>query len=111
MIREDFLLRMIQRLAEVIGRIMGLAKAGQTDEALRALEDEKRAQLGMPGEMLNRLPPEELARVLGPEKSMILAALLDAEADIARMSGDVERGKERGLRANAVRAAAGLPLR
>lgn len=109
MIREDFLLRMIQRLAELIGRVMGLAREGRMEEATAALEEARRSQLGMPGEMLERLDPTEVARVLGAEKSMILAALLDAEADLARMRNDPARERERNERADAVRVAAGLP--
>ncbi len=109
MIREDFLLRMIQRLAEIIGRVLGLAKEGRIDEATAALEDAMRAQLGMPSEMLDRLPSDEVARVLGPEKSMILAALLDAEAELAGMRKDPARARERNERADAVRVSAGLP--
>ena len=109
MIREDFLLRAIQRLAEIIGRVLGLAKEGRMDEATAALEAETRAQLGMPSEMLDRLPPNEVARVLGAEKSMILAALLDAEAELARMQKNPARARERNERADAIRVSAGLP--
>jgi hypothetical protein len=111
MIREDFLLRLIQQLAEVIGRAMGLARKGRTEEAERALDEATNTHVGMPRAMLNKLAPEELARVLGPEKCMVVAALLDAEADIAKLTADEGRAAVLIARANAIRIAAGLPVK
>jgi hypothetical protein len=102
MIRNDFLLRLIQQLAEVIGRALGLAKKGQTEEARRLLDEQLRAHVGMPWAMLDKLPPEEIARLLGAEKCMIIAVILDARAD-------VENDPTLRMRANAIRSAAGLP--
>jgi hypothetical protein len=101
-IRNDFLLRLIQQLAEVIGRALGLAKKGQTEEARRLLDDQLRTHVGMPWAMLDKLPPEEIARLLGPEKCMIIAVILDARAD-------VEHDPTLRVRASAIRGAAGLP--
>lgn len=103
MIRQDYLMRMIQQLAELIGRAMGLAKKGRTEEAEQVLDEALATHIGMPRAMLDKLPPEEIARLLGPEKSMVVAAILDAEAQI---HGDRARGE----RANAIRSAAGLPV-
>lgn len=102
MIRQDFLLRLIQQLAELIGRAVGLAKKGRVEEAERELDDAAATHVGMTRAMLDRLPPEEIARLLGAEKSMVIAAILDAEAQIR---GDATRS----ARANAIRVAAGLP--
>lgn len=102
MIRQDFLLRLIQQLAELIGRAIGLAKKGRVEEAEQVLDDTASTHVGMTRAMLDRLPPEEIARLLGAEKSMVVAAILDAEAQIR---GDATRKH----RANAIRLAAGLP--
>ena len=110
MIRDDFLMRSIKQLADAIGRIMKLAKEGQGDEAAKELEEATRAHLGMPGAMLDRLPPEEVVRTLNVEKSMIVAALLDAEGDLAAHRGDAARATERRARADAIRRVAGLPV-
>lgn len=111
MIREDFLLRLIQQLAEVIGRAMGLARTGKTEEAERALDEAANTHVGMPRAMLEKLPPAEIARLLGAEKSMVVAALLDAEADIAALAADESRALVLRGRADAVRVAAGLPTK
>jgi hypothetical protein len=104
MIRDDFLMRMIRQLAEVIARITGLAKAGRSYEAERALEEACGSFVGMPKAMIDKLDPETIAKTLGPEKAMIIAALLDAEASLEKSDA-----AERRARAAAVRAAAGLP--
>ena len=101
-IRNDFLMRLIQQLAETIGRALGLAKKGQTEEAQKLLDEALRTHVGMPYSMLEKLPPEEIARLLGPEKCMIIAAILDARAE-------VDRAPELAVRAAAIRQAAGLP--
>lgn len=106
MIREDFLIRMIKQLAEVIARIMGLVKEAKYDEATAALEDAYRSFVGMPRSMLDRLDPETVVRTVGAEKAMIIAALLDAEATMPGVDGGA-----RAARANAIRVAAGLPTK
>lgn len=110
MIRDDFLMRAIKKLADAIGRIMKMAREGRAEEATTALEDETRAQLGMPGAMLDRLPPEQIVQTFNVEKSMIVAALLDADAELALLRGDSARVTERRDRADAIRRAAGLPV-
>ena len=110
MIREDFLMRMIRRLAELIGRALGLARNGQHEEAELAIEDIYKTELGMTRDMVERLDPATVARTLGAEKSMIVASLLDAEAQLAELAADETRASLRRSRASAIRAAAGIPM-
>jgi len=95
MLRDDFLMRTIRQLAEVIARIAGLRKEGKHDEATAALEAAYHSHVGMPKAMIDKLDAATVAATFGGEKSMIIAALLDAEG--------------RSERANEIRAAAGLP--
>jgi hypothetical protein len=106
MLREDFVMRMIRQLAEVIARIAGFTREGKHDDAAAALEEAYRSHLGMPKSMVDRLDAETVARTLGAEKSMIVAALLDAEATMH--GADVAA---RAARANQIRTAAGLPAK
>lgn len=103
MLRDDFLMRTIRQLAEVIARIAGLTKEGKHDDALAALDGAYHAHVGMPKAMVDRLDPATVAVTFGPEKSMVIAALLDAESS---MRGGTPA---RSVRANAIRTAAGLP--
>jgi hypothetical protein len=109
-LRDDFLMRMIQRLVELIARAVGLAKKGRHDEAEEAIEEIYKSEIGMPRDMLEKLAPATIASTLGSEKSMLIAALLDAEAQLAELQGDLVRVADRNARADAIRAAAGLPL-
>ncbi|MGZ3421553.1 MAG: hypothetical protein ACXWUG_10875 [Polyangiales bacterium] len=110
MLRDDFLMRMIRRLGDLIGRAMGLAKKGRHDEAEIAIVEIYKTEVGVPRDMLDRLDPKTVASTLGSEKSMIVAALLDAEAQLAKLAGNEQRAVERLARANAIRVAAGLPV-
>ena len=110
MLRDDFLMRLIARVGELISRALRLAKQGKHDEAGDTLEDAYKKELGMPRAMLDRLDAATAARTLGGEKSVVLAALLDAEAELAQLAGNEASARERRQRANAVRVAAGLPV-
>lgn len=110
MLRDDFLVRMIRRLGDLIGRAIGLARGGKHDEAQEAVAEIYKSELGMPRDMLEKLDAQTVASTFGAEKSMIIAALLDAEAQLASFAGDRARATERGTRANAIRSAAGLPV-
>jgi hypothetical protein len=110
MLRDDFLMRMIRRLGDLIGRAMGLAKKGQHEEAELAIVEIYKTEVGMPRDMLERLDAKTVASTLGAEKSMIVAALLDAEAQLAKLAGNDTHAAERQERANAIRLAAGLPV-
>lgn len=110
MLRDDFLMRLITRIGDLIARAIRLAKQGKHDEATRSIEDAYKNELGMPRAMLDRLDAATAARTLGGEKSVVLAALLDAEAQLAQLAGDDACALERRQRANALRVAAGLPV-
>lgn len=110
MLRDDFLMRLIRRIGDLIGRAIGLARQGQHEEAERAIEDAYKNELGMPRAMLDRLDPQTVARTLGGEKSVVVTALLDAEAQLSELAGDEARATERRARANEIRTAAGLPV-
>jgi hypothetical protein len=110
MLRDDFLMRMIQRLGDLLRRAIELARKGKAEEADQALEEIYKTEVGMPREMLDRLEPRTLASTVGAEKSMVVAAVLDSEAELAELAGDATRAANRRARARAVRVAAGLPV-
>ena len=103
MIRQDFLERMIRQIAETIAAALRLAKEGKHEQAITSVEDAYRTYLGMPKTMVDRLDPATVVSTFGPEKAIVIAALLDGEAKI-----DASRAAELTARANAIRAAIGL---
>ncbi len=103
MIRQDFLERMIRQIADAIGAALRLAREGKHEEAFQSIEDAYRTYLGMPKPMVDRLDPATVVSTFGPEKAIVIAALLDGEAKL-----DPECAAELTERANAIRAAIGL---
>ena len=95
MLRDDFLMRMIRRIGDLIARADGLARQGQHEDAERAIDDAYKTELGIPRAMLDRLDPATVASTLGGEKCVVLTALLDAEAQLAKLVGDEPRATER----------------
>ncbi|MFO0676153.1 MAG: hypothetical protein U0169_06445 [Polyangiaceae bacterium] len=85
---RDWFMRAIEGIVEAIGRVMGLVKAGQLDDARRALDEAYSGQLGIPLAMIDRLDAASVVLVLGPERATLLLDLLRAEAALATASGD-----------------------
>ena len=100
MIRRDYLLRMIAEFIEVLNRIDALKKGELWVEAKREIEDEFKHLIGASGDELARLTDTEmLARLVQGEptqvvreKTAILSTLLKEAGDVARGSGESERG-------------------
>ena len=89
MFRQDWLLRLIEQLAEFVGRIAGSTArrdwVGALDEAGRAWDE----LLGMPRELVDRLDSPTLASMLRePAKMRVGAELSIAEAKAYAGKGD-----------------------
>jgi hypothetical protein len=86
MIRQDYLLRMIEQFARMVARILGLSKVGQQQEARPAPARAFRELLGLDCESAVGIPASRLVLVLtidgdpeaGRNKCAYLAALLNA---------------------------------
>jgi hypothetical protein len=89
MITRDYFLRMIQMLAQVLGRVLGLRETKQYDEAYDVIRQTSRQFLGIDAKLLNTLSVAELIRLLDlgdrfdVEKCVVAAELL-------RMTGELE---------------------
>jgi len=97
-------MRMIRQLVEALARVVGIAKAGQIDDAKRELDKIYGSQLGMPRRMVERLDAATAITMLGPDKANLLVMLLDAEADIHDAAGDEKSSKAARARASELRA-------
>ena len=109
MIKDDWLMRTIRQLVEALARVVGLAKAGQVDDAKRELERLYGTQLGMPRKMIDRLDAATVLTMLGGDKGKLLLMLLAAEVEV-----EVAVGAENGalsLRARASQLRAELARR
>lgn len=87
--RQDYLMRMIEQLAEAIRKMVGLREsrdyAAARDTAERAWED----LLGLSHDLLNVMDTRSLAALLKePAKMRVAAKLLDEEARALAGGGD-----------------------
>ncbi|WP_437677749.1 hypothetical protein [Sorangium sp. So ce131] len=90
--QRDFILRMIEQLAEAIGRIAGLRRAGQLAEAEQLVRATADGLFGPIRDMLDRLDAAGAATLLGDhEKIGAYAALCAEQAAILELRG---RGAE-----------------
>jgi hypothetical protein len=98
-IREDYLLRMIQQLADAVARMAARRTSGQLEQALR--EGEAAYDLlGVPRELCDVLDSPALAdRLRDPDKIRAMARLAWEEGRIWGAKGDPRAGLARMRRA------------
>jgi hypothetical protein len=96
-IRQDYIERMIQKLAETIARALGLARSGQHDEGIALVEDAIASGFGLPLSMLLGLTPDTVRSLIGAPRVPALIEALRAYTEMLRLAGrDAEaRASER----------------
>src|SRR3954469_16777004 len=100
MAERDYILRMIQQLAQALARVLGLKKAGKLDEALDAVGETADGIFGPLLRTLDALDAQSAASLLGSrEKITAYAALTAEEGSIHELQGDERRSRERARRA------------
>lgn len=101
MLERDYVLRMIRQLAQTIGRILGLLRAGRAEEALDAVRTTADGIFGPLRVTLDAVDVQTVARLLDDrEKLEAYAALTAVEAAIREAMGDLpaaRRGERRAL--------------
>jgi hypothetical protein len=103
MLRQDYIGRLIQQLAEMLARVAGLRKQGQPEQADAELAAAERA-LGIPIGA-ERLDARSVATLLGGADKVVLAALiLEQRALSYEARGDVVLAAKHRARALALLA-------
>ena len=92
-LRQDYLERLIQRMAEAIARALGVARAGRHEEGIAILDEAVASGCGLPLPMLLGLTPETVWSLLGPAKSLSLAEALRTRTTLLMGAGHVEESK------------------
>jgi hypothetical protein len=103
-IRQDYIERLIEQLATLTARILGLAAAGKDDEARQELDGCYRS-LGVTRAMIDRLDAGTLVAMLGANKATAVATVVEAEAALARSQGRDADARARSADADALRRA------
>jgi len=98
---SDYLKRMIEQFGEFLLGIKRLAEGEQYAEALEAIDAAFKESLGMDSKFINDAPVDYLVlmtsvgRVGDVDKTMVLADLLNAEAEVYEMQGDYTQSNRR----------------
>jgi hypothetical protein len=93
-VRRDYILRLIEQFAELLGRIIGLRKAGKLDEAEKLASETADGIFGPLRAMIDRVDPSSAAALLGSrEKIAVYAALTAEEAEIAASKGNARKAQ------------------
>ena len=89
MIRNDYILRLIEQAAQAIGRAMGFVAVGELQQALDMLRRESERLVGLDGAMLEMLAPDALRRAFRtPDDAFVAGRLLEAIAEVHEKGGD-----------------------
>lgn len=100
MLERDYVLRLIQLLAQAVARIFGLKRAGKLDEALEAVGLTLDEIFGTLRITLDAIDPQTAAMLLADQERLEAYALLTGEeASILELMGDAARAQTGYLRA------------
>ncbi len=98
--RRDYILRLIEQFAEMLGRIMGLRKSGKLDEAEKLIRATADGIFGSLRSMIDNVDAATAANLLASrEKIVVYAALTLEEAEIAESRGQTAKAASRRRRA------------
>ncbi|MFL5445689.1 MAG: hypothetical protein ACJ78W_14345, partial [Myxococcales bacterium] len=87
-IERDYVLRIIRQLALFIARLMKLKDDGDLDSAQELLLSAYGDMFGIDRRFVGYMRPDQLAGVLGRERTALFAELMAEEADLRAMRGD-----------------------
>jgi hypothetical protein len=84
-IREDYLMKLIEKTAQAVAQMMGLRTCGDYTAAHAVLDAAYRSLLGPDALLFSRMEPETGSRLLAdPEKMAVMADLLHEDAELQR---------------------------
>jgi hypothetical protein len=104
--RQDYIERLIQKLADAVARALGLSRSGRGEEGIELLEDAVASGLGMPLPMLLKLTPDTLFSLFGKERTAMLAEALRAHENMLAAAGRPSDAERSGKLAAALEARA-----
>jgi hypothetical protein len=89
-LRQDYIERLIQRMAEAVARALGVARAGQPDEGVAIIDEAVASGFGLPVATLLGLTPETVFSLLGPDKARSFAEALRTRTALLMNAGRVD---------------------
>ncbi len=100
MIRQDYLMRLLDQLAQALARVLSLRDNNTPEEALDFLRRESERLIGIEGGLLEVLPPDALRKMTASAEHAIVAARVLEEIALIRE----EQGQPHEATAAAVKA-------
>jgi Family of unknown function (DUF6483) len=96
MIRQDYLMRMIEELVKVITKILLNKKAGNYNTALNSIDDAFNTIVGLDYNIMNQLSAKDIIALFEISKDsatvnvkcIVIAKLLKEKTDLAKQNGD-----------------------
>lgn len=91
-IRDDFILRMLDQIAEVLAKVVLGATGGAAEEAERSLATAYQELTGSNRDLVAQLGTDQLLAILGAplnfnrERGYVLGRLLEADAEVSRLT-------------------------
>ncbi|HEV8650634.1 MAG TPA: DUF6483 family protein [Actinomycetes bacterium] len=91
--QRDYILRQVEMAAQMLARILGLAKGGRRDEAIGLFEQAYQPLVGVSGRVVAALSEEQLLTLLtsgsspDPRRVTVAVELLVTEADLLAEAG------------------------
>lgn len=104
MLRRDYLVRMIEEMTEVLGKVFMLKQQKKKVEALWALDELFKGQFRLSSQLLENLSAKDIVRLfqsggeVEADKLQSLARLLKEEGDVYENSGEPDEGASRWLK-------------
>jgi len=103
-LQRDYILRIVEALAQAIARIVSLRKKGQIQEAVAEVERTAGALLGVDLRLLEAVGPAVVAAQVGdPRKLEALATLIDERVHLEQARGDAATADRWAARADELR--------
>lgn len=104
MLRRDYLVRMIEEMTEVLGKVFMLKQQKRKVEVLWALDELFKGQFRLSSQLLENLSAKDIVRLfqtggeVEADKLQSLARLLKEEGDVYEISGEPDEGASRWLK-------------
>lgn len=98
--QRDYIMRLIAQFAQVLGRLLGLRKAGKLDDAQKLVDETADGIFGSLRSMIDQVDASTAAGLLASrDKVIVYAALTAEEAEIAAARGQTRKASTRRRRA------------
>ncbi|HDI82549.1 MAG TPA: hypothetical protein ENF18_02000 [candidate division WOR-3 bacterium] len=105
MIRDDYIMRLIEMFSESMRKILRMEREGKVEEALETVGETYRNLLGLNPEIVHIMEVEDIKNlieytgIMDEHKIQILAKLLIKEGDLLLQAKDKKIAKQRYLKA------------